>query len=55
VFDRYGIIDSGMLREAGAKLETHLSQENRHYGITPGQIERIAADVMPKQRQSRES
>ncbi|HKD65759.1 MAG TPA: site-specific integrase [Candidatus Binataceae bacterium] len=55
VFDRYAIIDTGMLREAGTKLATQLSLENRRYGVTPGQIERMAAEVMPKLRQSQDS
>jgi hypothetical protein len=42
VYRRYAIVDSAMLKEAAVKLATLHAGENRSYGLTPGQIERLA-------------
>lgn len=42
VYQRYAIVDSAMLKEAAVKLATLHAGENRAYGLTPGQIERLA-------------
>jgi integrase len=42
VYRRYAIVDSAMLKEAAIKLATLHAGENRAYGLTPGQIERLA-------------
>jgi integrase len=46
VYQRYAIVDSGMLKEAAVKLAALHAGENRAYGMTPGQIERLAASAM---------
>ena len=42
VYRRYAIVDSAMLKEAAVKLANLHAGENRAYGLTPGQIERLA-------------
>jgi len=44
VYRRYAIVDSTMLKEAAVKLAVLHAGENRTYGLTPGQIERLVID-----------
>jgi len=45
VYRRYAIVDSTMLKEAAVKLAVLHAGENRTYGLTPGQIERLASEA----------
>jgi integrase len=42
IFQRYAIVDETLMRATGAKLAAHHAREDRTYGLTKGDVERLA-------------
>jgi integrase len=52
VYRRYAIVDEGMMKEAAAKLALLHAGENRHYAMTPRQVERLVKATEAKRPSS---
>jgi hypothetical protein len=48
VYRRYAIVDAASMHEAAVKLAALHANENRGYGMTPGQIDRLAKAAKKK-------